>query len=333
VGYTDAMNPVLLTGAGFTKTFGGYLASEMWAAILNQPEIQNSPELLTGMRNIENLDYEMFYEHIQANGTEQEKQDLNAAIRSAFKEMDDNVRTRKTPSPYSCCNFISRIVQNRRPSYIFTLNQDLFFERYHNRDKITAIPGVTEHMSGVREADQDSSRFRLRLPTAAQLESRKRELACTEIAYVKLHGSQGWSSHDGSDIMVMGTGKASIIEKEPLLDWYFSLFEDVINRPDTRLLIVGYGFRDKHINERIVNAMANGLKLHVISPQTPQEFKNQFIMHEGFNFQVPQGSELWDCLAQYWPPKLTDFYYEHANPPTDLNPRGRALFRSLGLMK
>ena len=34
------MNAVLLTGAGFTKTFGGYLASEMWATILNQPEIQ-----------------------------------------------------------------------------------------------------------------------------------------------------------------------------------------------------------------------------------------------------------------------------------------------------
>jgi hypothetical protein len=53
---------LLLTGAGFTKTFGGYLASEMWATILNQPEVQNSPELLKGMRDLENLDYEMYYE-------------------------------------------------------------------------------------------------------------------------------------------------------------------------------------------------------------------------------------------------------------------------------
>ena len=49
------MNAVLLTGAGFTKTFGGYLASEMWATILNQPEVQRSPELLKGMR--ERLDW------------------------------------------------------------------------------------------------------------------------------------------------------------------------------------------------------------------------------------------------------------------------------------
>ena len=59
------MNAVLLTGAGFTKSFGGYLASEMWAAILNQPEIQNSPALLKRMRELETLDYELLYEEIQ----------------------------------------------------------------------------------------------------------------------------------------------------------------------------------------------------------------------------------------------------------------------------
>ena len=75
---------------------------------------------------------------------------------------------------------------------------------------------------------------------------------------MKLHGSRGWLSHHGSDAMVMGTQKASIIEKEPLLKWYFSLFAEVINRPDTGLLIAGYGFRDEHINLCIVNATVRG---------------------------------------------------------------------------
>ena len=52
------------------------------ATILNQPEIQNSPDLLKGMRHLENLDYEMFYEDIQVSGTEQQKKDLNGAVRS-----------------------------------------------------------------------------------------------------------------------------------------------------------------------------------------------------------------------------------------------------------
>jgi SIR2-like domain len=331
------MNAVLLTGAGFTKTFGGYLASEMWAAILNQPEVQNSPDLLKGMRDLENLDYEMFYEEIQAKGTEKQKKDLNAAIRSAFKEMDDNIRTRKPFSlAHSCCRFITRIAQDQAPSFIFTLNQDMFFERYHSREQITVVPGVPEHLRRFRETDQDSSQFHLRLPKEEELEARKSDLfkkGFAQIAYVKLHGSQGWLSHDDVDVMVIGTQKESRIESEPLLKWYFSLFEQVLNRPETHLLIVGYGFGDAHVNECIVKAIGKGLKLYVISPQSPQDFRNLFKtpLH-GILVKKPFGDELWEGLAQYWPATLTDFYYDNESPPRDLNPRGRALFRSLGLI-
>jgi len=31
---------ILLTGAGFTKNFGGFIASEMWAKIFNCRELQ-----------------------------------------------------------------------------------------------------------------------------------------------------------------------------------------------------------------------------------------------------------------------------------------------------
>jgi hypothetical protein len=330
------MNAVLLTGAGFTKTYGGYLASEMWATILNQPEVQDSPELLKGMRDLEHLDYETFYEEIQMLGTEEQKRDFNAAVRSAFNEMDDNIRTRKPRlDAYSCCRLITRIAQAQSPTFIFTLNQDLFFERFHDRAKITTLPGLPDHLRRVDEANQDSSKLSLRLPTEAELEPRKGELfrkGFAQIAYVKLHGSQGWLAHDGSDAMVIGTQKASRIEKEPLLSWYFSLFKQIINRPETRLLTVGYGFRDEHVNRCIVDAIGRGLKLYVISPQLPQHFKNLFKKHDGFNYQVPLGEQLWEGLAQYWPTKLTDFYYENGSPPQDLTHRGRALFRSLGLL-
>lgn len=331
------MNSVLLAGAGFTKTFGGYLASEMWAAIFNQPEVQNSPTLLKGMRDLDNLDYERFYDDIQAGGTEQEKKDLSSAIRSAFREMDDNIRTNKpAPPSHACCQFISRIVQDKSPSFIFTLNQDMFFERFHSSERITVFPGLPNHLRRFRDADQDSRDFRLQLPNVEELEPEKAELfrkGFAEIAYVKLHGSQGWVSHDKSDVLVIGTQKASIIENEPLLTWYLSLFEEVINRPETRLLTVGYGFGDKHINERIVTAMRGGLRLYVISPELPQEFKNHFKAPLHGNFaQKPFGDELWDGLVQYWPATLTDFYYDNTSPPNNLKHRGRALFKSLGLI-
>jgi hypothetical protein len=36
---------VLLTGAGFSKDFGGLLASEMWAALLNEVTQTSCPAL------------------------------------------------------------------------------------------------------------------------------------------------------------------------------------------------------------------------------------------------------------------------------------------------
>jgi hypothetical protein len=208
---------------------------------------------------VENLDYEKFYEDIQASGKEQQKKDLNAAIRSAFREMDDNIRTYKPKAPaHRCCELITRIVQDQTPSFIFTLNQDMFFERYYSREKTTVFPGLPDHLNWFRQADQDSMDFTLRLPSVEQLEPKKKELfqkGFAQIAYVKLHGSQEWLAHDGSDVMVIGNQKASRIENEPLLKWYFSLFEEVLNRPETRLLSVGYSFRDEHINRCIVNAI------------------------------------------------------------------------------
>jgi hypothetical protein len=47
---------VLLTGAGLTRNFGGYLAAEMWAVIFRQPEIRRYPNLRKRM--LEGLDYE-----------------------------------------------------------------------------------------------------------------------------------------------------------------------------------------------------------------------------------------------------------------------------------
>ena len=34
------MGSILMTGAGFTKNFGGFLANEMWAKIFNCHEVQ-----------------------------------------------------------------------------------------------------------------------------------------------------------------------------------------------------------------------------------------------------------------------------------------------------
>ena len=66
--------------------------------------------------------------------------------------------------------------------------------------------------------------------------------------------------------MVMGASKALVISGHPILSWYQSEFERRL-RGDTRLMVVGYGFNDRHINETILRAADAGeLKLFIIDP-------------------------------------------------------------------
>lgn len=53
--------------------------------------------------------------------------------------------------------------------------------------------------------------------------------------------------------MIMGASKALTITGHPILAWDQSEFERRL-RGDTRLLVIGYGFNDPHINEAILRA-------------------------------------------------------------------------------
>jgi hypothetical protein len=66
--------------------------------------------------------------------------------------------------------------------------------------------------------------------------------------------------------------------------------------------VIGYGFRDLHINAVISKSIRqHGLKLYVISPQSPEDFKNELL---------GKGDEdkktLWQGLTGYWNRDLKD---------------------------
>ena len=78
--------------------------------------------------------------------------------------------------------------------------------------------------------------------------------------------------------MVIGGNKPAQIHREKLLQWYFDLFQEVLSCPNRRLLVIGYGFRDLHINAVIAQSIQqHGLKLYIISPQSPEGFKNELL--------------------------------------------------------
>ena len=149
--------------------------------------------------------------------------------------------------------------------------------------------------------------------------------------YVKIHGSFLWTSHTGEDVLVIGHAKSEIIKREPLLNWYLSMFQEILNYPQRNLVVIGYGFLDEHINDVIADAIRdNGLKLHVISPQQPKDFKNMLDpLHSfGGRMTTPRGKEIWDGLFSYFPAQVTDFYGWKQDGLTSL---GQRFFSSFGI--
>ena len=49
-----------------------------------------------------------------------------------------------------------------------------------------------------------------------------------------------------------------LIRSNAILGWNYRKFEEYLARPDTRLMVIGYGFADDHINASIVEAYQKG---------------------------------------------------------------------------
>jgi hypothetical protein len=105
---------------------------------------------------------------------------------------------------------------------------------------------------------------------------------------IKLHGSFNWRTADSRSALVVGTEKSGQIAASPLLTWYFEIFRKVLSAGDVRLMIMGYGFGDEHVNAAIADAIDNhGLKLFIWDTGT--NLKERILA-------APFGSSLWNGL-------------------------------------
>jgi hypothetical protein len=197
--------------------------------------------------------------------------------------------------------------EGKARGYIFTLNQDLFVERWHSGDKkllriLSMTPGVDfkgkTPWSWLRGGEL-TPEYYFQAPSNP---TEVPEDISNLLYYVKLHGSMNWKSSDGRNLMVIGGNKPSQIHREKLLQWYFDLFQEVLSCPNRRLLVIGYGFRDLHINAVIAQSIRQyGLKLYIIAPKSPEDFKKE-LLRDGDEDK----KTLWQGLTRYWNRELKD---------------------------
>jgi hypothetical protein len=289
-------NTILMTGAGYTRNFGGFLAEDMWEKIFNHKEIQDKPALKELLLDNDNFDYESVY-HKVCNGdySPKEKEAIYTAILKAYETLDviaQNYIPVRDDSKLNILNGARRIIDclardMSQINFFFTLNQDIFVERLISDTKKSIMwPGIGKRFfipnSLESQLPLENNNF-INIPDGDKLDTTKRavELPNNECHYIKLHGSFGWKSSDPNrqDKLVIGRNKKKQIADELLLTWYFNLFKQVLLEGVIKLLIIGYGFRDNHINKVIAKAIGGkyGLKLYIMSTAKPKEFKKELI--------------------------------------------------------
>jgi hypothetical protein len=333
---------VLLTGAGFTKSFGGPLSGEMWAVILGQPEIQQNRRLHKLL--LEDFSYESLYETVSLSEDylPAEKAAFTAAVKRAYRQMHEVVCGHWQLKANEACGVIISLFapqSSNERGFFFTLNQDLLVEQYyyrvrqHLRATPLKIPGLDNrnwfaHGRHVSVSHDD----RIQLPGEAEVAKLNDDFEqnnAEPFVYVKLHGSLGWKAADGSDVMIIGQNKNGMIAREPFLRWQLEIFKGVLKDGDCRLVIIGYGFGDPHINEILADAIDhNRLRLFIVSPLEPEEFQRTLQRRHNILFGHNAVSTLWGGVFGYHRGTLEDLYIEGQ---WDLSKSGEAFFEQVML--
>lgn len=268
----------LLTGAGFSHNFGLYLASQMWEHIFNRPEIHQSQPLKFIFERIFN--YEQIIEVVSRDHPDELK-GLFSGLNGVYGDMDSILKKSldgQVPSGinmYTLRDWLKSFVgEGKSAGHIFTLNHDLFIERFSN-------PDFRPHILGVPTEAQCESVRKTSQIVPTRLDKLTNIDKSSNCNLVKLHGSCNWFDEKFQLTMIVGGGKRKSIEQSEALTFYKNEFQRVLR--ETRLLwIAGYGFSDEHVNECISEAIqSNDLKLAIIHPFRPNDFFKLLDEHAG----------------------------------------------------
>lgn len=243
----------ILTGAGWTRNWGGRLAGEVWQDLMGHRAVQNNPRLRALL--LEECSCEAALGRAQAEPfTPADRQAFEQALLDAFIAMDWEI-ARPDHDPwiniYKVQDLLFRFWGQRgdrvNAGYMFTLNQDLWPERHlYNEHACGAagpsLPGIQRRPTNQRLFTTDIARYGDGFIMQPVGDPGAQGRLRGSFNVIKLHGSFNWRSVDGRNAMVVGTGKGAQIAAHPLLSWYWEIFRRVLIAGDVRLMIVGYGF-------------------------------------------------------------------------------------------
>jgi hypothetical protein len=273
------MKSIALLGAGFSRNWGGWLADEAFGHLIGSPEAQADAAVRTALlRRKDSGGFEAALSDIQAaylhkKGTSEKTSldRLQTAIDSMFSDMDKGFAAQHLEFQ----NDIAYMVRTFLIQFdaIYSLNQDCLPELCYLDDNIQLGSAGKWHgwqLPGMRPIP-DLSRHPLdRTPLLWTPDPSRQTVAEKYQAFIKLHGSHNWVTNDGERLLVLGANKSAAIQGQEILRWYFDLFRLALAEP-VKLMIIGYGFRDSHVNQLLLDSAHSGhLQLGLIDTLGPR---------------------------------------------------------------
>jgi hypothetical protein len=230
----------LLTGAGFSRNWGGWLANEAFEYLLGAPEIDDYLRRILWRAKLWGQGFEGALSIVQdaytSNKSDETKQNLDKltravigmfnAMQAAFNKLDyreSDLRLQRFLSLFDA---------------IFTLNQDTLLEtlyagpvRWSKRWYGSYLP----YMKFIEEPAQPHT-FMLRHPMMQDSEFITRE---NDQPIYKLHGSYNWFAEPhGERLVVMGGNKTASIDTFRVAAQYQDEFQAMLSQPDTQLMVI-----------------------------------------------------------------------------------------------
>jgi hypothetical protein len=276
------MKFLLLLGAGFSHNWNGWLSSEAFEYLLGAPAIVQSQRLrnLLWAAKARGDGFEGALSDLQSEFDQDQSDDnrialvtLERAVNQMFADMNRGFLQRVN---FEFSNQVENSVGRflARFDAIFTLNQDLLLERHYlsNDGYFTAPPRPRDgpSMPGMRahRAVEHAGPTHWSGPTWEPVVPAMLDIPARTQPYFKLHGSSNWQTPAGGRLLVAGGNKVHAIRSLEILRLYSDEFERRLSEPGTRLMTIGYGFRDEHINDAIKRAGGLGeLELYIVDPR------------------------------------------------------------------
>ena len=263
------MTHIALLGAGFSRNWGGWLAAEVLGELLGR--LSQDRETYVKLRRSQSFEDTLAELQAEArtSGTPESRgrlQNLERAVLETFSDMNQVFVTfpgwgLSSDARDSIDEFLSRF------DAIFTLNQDLLLELHYRNELVgnrrwsgITFPGM--HPPPNWHNLLPNERLTQSWEPGGEVSIDNR---CQPV--IKLHGSVNWRDPAGNQLMVMGGAKLQAIDRHPVLRSYLELFSEFLCSGQTKLMAIGYGFNDSHINDLLVEAGAqHGMQMHLVNP-------------------------------------------------------------------